>query len=68
MPYFTKEYCESLKGKTIEKIEPITSPDNHTITIHFTDGSKIRIDAYAEHIRVTQRTTLVVNKENPNAK
>jgi len=63
MPYFTRDYCDQFVGKTIAKIDPIERFDCQSITIHFTDGTKMRIDACVEHEEKPQRSlTLIVNK------
>lgn len=63
MPYFTKEYCDTLVGKTIQSIDPLEDKDNHGITIHFTDGTSVRIAACVEREQKPQRSiTMVVNR------
>jgi hypothetical protein len=61
MPYFTKEYCDQFVGKTIAEIEPFKDNSCHTIVIHFTDGSNLKIVPWVEHEKVTRNVTLVVN-------
>ena len=65
MPYFDKNYCDKLVGKTISKIVPVTDPKHHSITIHFTDGTQTKIEACVEQEQVPVRAvTLIVNSKN----
>lgn len=63
MPYFTQEYCDGLKGKTVELIEKMTSQDRQSIAIHWTDGAVTTIAACVEQRVITEQWTLIVNTE-----